>query len=378
MIGRAYIATFRAIFSDTTALMLIVGSCILYSFFYPTAYSGEVPVRMPVAIVDLDHSAASRALQTRVDASQQAAIVARVSNSAEAMHLLERREVSAFVLIPEGFERAILRGEQGKVALYGNGAFLLRSSTALSGVASALGVVGREAATAQAMASGAPAVAPLAIVQRPLFNTREGYGSTVVPGVVFLIIQQTLLMGLATIAATMREQYGRLGLPPQTLLGIALAFFTIGCAHILYFTGFVFWFQDYPRAAAAPLTLIVAGAMFIAATVAGALMIGSFFRTRERPTQLWIVTSVPIFFLSGLNWPAEATPEWLLWLARLLPTTPGIKLMVGVNQMGASLSDQRFELLNLALLAIFYGAIALWRFREKAGVFPAQVPASRP
>ncbi len=363
MIGRAFLATFRAILADSSALLLLIGSCLLYSFFYPTAYSGEVPVRMPVAVVDLDHSATSRSLETRLGALQQAEVVARLPSPAVALRCLEERRVSAIVVIPQGFEQRILSGGQGTVALYGNGANLLRSSTALAGIGAALGEIGRDAAVAQAMASGAPAAAPLAMIQRPLFNTREGYGSTIFPGVAFLIIQQTLLMGLTVLAATMRERQGTLSFAPRTLLGIALAFLVIGCADIAYFTGFVFWFQDYPRGAADPLTLVVSATLFISATVAGALALASFFRTRERPIQLWIVTSVPIFFLSGLSWPSEATPHWLSLLARLLPTTPGIKLMVGVNQMGATLVEQRGALINLALLTIFYGAIAVSRYR---------------
>ncbi|MFX7878682.1 ABC transporter permease, partial [Acinetobacter baumannii] len=89
---------------------------------------------------------------------------------------------------------------------------------------------------------------PLALIQRALFNTREGYGSTIFPGVAFLIIHQTLLMGLALLAGTIRERHGMRRLAPATLLGVALAFFVIGCADVAYFTGFVFWFQDYPRA----------------------------------------------------------------------------------------------------------------------------------
>ncbi|MDF2382971.1 ABC transporter permease [Nostoc ellipsosporum NOK] len=363
MIGRAFVATFRAIFADSSALMLLIGSCILYAFFYPSAYSGEVPVRMPIAVVDMDHSGTSRALENRLGAVQQAELVSRPPSPAAALRQLRERRVSAIVVIPAGFERRILSGDQGVVALYGNGAYLLRTSTALAGVGAALGAAGREAALDQAMAQGAPAPPPLAMIQRPLFNTREGYGSTIFPGVAFLIIQQTLLIGLAMLAATMREQQGKQGIAPAGLLGIALAFFVIGCANIAWFTGFVFWFQDYPRAQADPAALLVSAALFVSATVAGALALGSFFRTRERPIQLWIVTSVPIFFLSGLSWPAEATPHWLTLVARLLPTTPGIRLMVGINQMGATLAEQWAELLNLALLTLLYGGIAAWRYR---------------
>ena len=146
MTGRAFLATFRAIFSDASVLMLLIGSCILYAFFYPSAYSGEVPVRMPVAVIDMDRSGTSRSLVTRLDALQQAEVTARLPSPAEGLRQLREGRVSALVVIPEGFERRILSGGQGVVALYGNGAYLLRSSTALAGVGAALGAAGRDAA----------------------------------------------------------------------------------------------------------------------------------------------------------------------------------------------------------------------------------------
>lgn len=377
MILQAFLATFRAIRSDRPALMLIVGSAILYSFFYPSAYSGEVATRVPIVIVDLDNSAASRSLMQKVTAVQQASVVAKLSSLPEAMSWILDRRAAAMLLVPAGFGDDILRGKQGQVALFGNGAYLLRSSTSLAGMAAALGRVGVEAGTSQAQAQGAPAAAPLAIIPRPLFNTREGYGSTVVPGVVFLIIHQTLLMGLAMLAATLRERQGNVKFSPSGFLGVALAFFVIGAAEVAYFAGFVFWFQDYPRAGADPLALLVAGSLFVAATVAGALALASFFRTRERPVQLWIVTSLPIFFLAGLSWPAEATPDWIVWLGRLLPTTPGIHVMVGLNQMGASMTEQAPELLNLAFLALLYGAVAFYRYTQR-GEAPQRAIKVRP
>ena len=369
MIARAFVGAFRAVLADRSALLMLVGSAILYSFFYPTAYSGEVPTRLPVVAVDLDRTGSSRALVARLPALQQAEVVARLPSSAEALDWIMTRRASAAVVIPAGYERAILRGGQGTIALYGNGAYLLRSSTALSGIGAAIGSAARDATIDQAMAAGAPAAPSLALVQRPLFNTREGYGSTVFPGVAFLIIQQTLLMGLALLAGTIRERQGRRRFAYGELLGIALAFFVIGCCEVAYFTGFVFWFQDYPRAQAQPSTLLIAAASFVSALVAGSLFLASFFRTRERPIQLWVVTSLPIFFLSGLSWPVEATPGWLAALARLLPTTPGIHLMVGVNQMGASLQEQAIEIANLWVLTIVYGTLACLRWRRDPSQF---------
>lgn len=367
MIVRAFLATFRTILTDRPAFLLLGVSFVLYSFFYPSAYSGQVAMRMPLAVVDLDNSAASRSLAMKVGTTQQAKVVARVLSLSEAQSLIDEQVVTAIVLIPSGFGEDLRSGRQGTVSLYGNGAYLLRSGTALSGVAASLGALGVEAATDQARMLGAPASRPLKVIESPLFNTREGYGSTVVPGVVFLIVHQTLLMGMALLAATMRETQGRQRFAPGALLGIALAFFVLGMSEVAYFTGFVFWFQDYPRAEGSLGALLITSGLFVSATVAGALALGSFFRTRERPVQIWIITSLPIYFLSGLSWPIEAMPEWLSLFRRLFPTSPGIQVMIGLNQMGASLSDLWLDLINLVALTGGYGFIAVCRLVDFSG-----------
>ncbi len=107
------------------------------------------------------------------------------------------------------------------------------------------------------------------------------------------------------------------------------------------------------------------------------LLLASLFRTRERPLQLGLGISLPLFFLSGLTWPAAATPAPVLWLARLFPTTPGLELMVGLNQMGGSLADYAAALFNLAVLAAIFGALAFWRWTSPRGLPALPVRAAR-
>ena len=164
MIGRAFIATFRAVLADRSAFMLIVVSTILYS--YPSAYSGEVAVRIPVAVVDLDNTGASRSLVHKLSGLQQADLVARLPSPEAADDWLRTRGAGAIVVVPAGFERRILTGGQGTVALYGNGAYLLRSSTALAGIGAAITAEAGEAAVDQAMAQGAPAPPALSVIAR--------------------------------------------------------------------------------------------------------------------------------------------------------------------------------------------------------------------
>ncbi|WP_439532224.1 ABC transporter permease [Polymorphobacter sp.] len=356
----AFRALFAAILADRAAALLLFASPLLYAGFYPSAYTGEVVVQAPVVVVDLDRTGASRGLITRAAAVQQAQLVGSLASVAEAEAWLAEDRAVAALIIPAGFGADIARGGAGTVLLTGNGAHLLRASTALSGIGVALGQSGREAARDQTRALGLPAPPALALVPRPLFNTREGYGAAVFPGVAFVIVHQSLLLGIALLAGTARERLGApLRLVPAQLAGIALAAVCIGLLGVGWFAGMVFWLQDYPRAAA-PFADVLAGALlFVVATVAASLALASFFRTRERPLQLGLAVSLPLFFLSGLSWPAEATPAPLVALARLFPTTPGLELMIGLNQMGGRLKDYAPAAWNLLLLAALFGAVAL-------------------
>ncbi len=356
--GAAFALTLRTIVTDRSALATLVLAVVLYAFFYPAAYQAQVVSSLPVAVVDLDHSGLSRALVRRVGATQGAHLAAMPATLDEARLLLATEAVDAILVIPAGLSRDAARGRSGQIMLFGSGLNLNRAKTTLVALGEALGATGRAAAVARARYTGAPAPPAVVLIPHPLYNTREGYGSAVVPAVAPIIIHQTLLFGMAMLAGTRRETTGALHFSLSGFAGVACAFAILGMINALYYEGWMYWFQDFPVTGTIGNSL-VATALFIAATVMFAMFVGSFFRTRERSVQLLAITTLPIFFLSGFTWPAAPMPLHLL--AQLLPTTPGIAALVGVNQMGASLAEVRDPLLHLALLAAVYGLLAWWR-----------------
>src|SRR5262249_51820536 len=130
-----------------------------------------------------------------------------------------------------------------------------------------------------------PAPPAVRLVKRPLFNTHEAYGSTIVPAVAVLIVHQTLILGIGVLIGTRRERGDPMSATSRQLLGIAVGFGAVGLASLLYYSGFVFWLQDYPRGGNLG-GLLVAGPTFVAATVALALWLGSFFPKRETALQV--------------------------------------------------------------------------------------------
>lgn len=368
--ARAFLLTWRSILRDKAALLLFFISGIVYSFFYPLPYSAETVRRVPVAIVDQDHSALSRQL-IRYARAHPSILVVGVSTRPEAAQaLLWQGQAAGALHIPADFSREVLAGLQPEIEIGGNGAYPLLNKVVLNGLAEVAATVSAGIELKRlgaATPSGTQAEAsrqPLGVESLPLFNVREGYGSYVVPGVVVLIMQQTFLLGIGLLFGSWSSgnsfPYVR---DTASYCGALTAFALVVTLNAMYFFGFVFWWQDYPRggnlAGSAVLTLL-----FAYSVAALGMLIGMFFRTRERSMQLLVATSLPIMFLSGLTWPASAIPAPLQVLGWLLPSTAAIQGFIATNQMGASVREVGMELAGLLGLALVFGALGLRKWRR--------------
>jgi ABC-2 type transport system permease protein len=366
---RAFVQTWRAILSDKGAFALLFLGGIVYSFFYPLPYSRESVRQAPVAVIDQDHSALSRQLARYADAHPSVGVTVVTADLQQALDLLRRNEIAGTLFIPSGFSDKVLTGRTASVEVAGNGLYMMLNKSAVNGLAEAVGTV---SAGVEVKRLGANTPSPdQALAQRqpvvlnpvPVFNVREGYGAYIVPGVVVLIIQQTLLMAIALMFGTWFE---RGGLPIsaglRSYFGMLSAYASAAALNCLYFFGFVFWWQDYSRGGnlAGMLVFILLYSYTIAAV---GMLLGMLFRTRERSAQLLLGTSLPFLFLAGLAWPVQALPPILQLVRWLIPSTAGIQGFIALNQLGASLSEVSVEAAALALLLIASVSAGAWKWK---------------
>ena len=73
---------------------------------------------------------------------------------------------------------------------------------------------------------------------------------------------------------------------------------------------------------------------------------------------LFIATSLPLFFLVGVAWPAEAILPLLRAVSFIFPSTSAIDGLVRINQMDASLMDVSRDWTRLWILTAVYFALA--------------------
>ena len=361
---RAWVDTLKAIAADKGVLLLIVIAPVIYGFFYPWPYGEQAVTRVPVAVVDLDHSSLSRQITRFAQASPRIDVRLVVGDEQQARQALWRGEIEGYALLPRDLKRNVLRGSLAVVTVEANGSYALLNKAVLFGFAEAVGTVSAGVEIKKLQASGQSALQaqasrnPISTQMVALFNPTEGYGSYVVPAVALLIIQQTLLMGVAMLVGLWAET-GRHRADATTWLGRILGFSTVGYLTGLLYFGWIFWAQDFPRGANTGGALVLL-AFYIPAICTLGAVLGVWFGNRERALQVLLFTALPMAFVSGFSWPAEALPELLQTLRWLFPSTAGIQASLRLNQMGAPLADVAGYLLVLAALAMSAGGLLLW------------------
>src|SRR5690606_8630300 len=87
--------------------------------------------RVPYALLDRDHSAASTELASRLDGSQAFERAANIASSADIAALINRRQALLVMQIPEDFERRLLAGQPAEVQVIADGRNSNTAGTAL-------------------------------------------------------------------------------------------------------------------------------------------------------------------------------------------------------------------------------------------------------
>ena len=203
---------------------------------------------------------------------------------------------------------------------------------------------------------------PLDFEDVPIFNPAGGYGNFIIPAVIMLIIQQTLILGIGLAAGTARERNRYSDLVPinrcyggiyRIVTGKALcylmvyaimaAYLTIVVPRLFSFIALVHW-QD----------LLALMLPYLLACVFFGMTVSCLVHYRENVMLLVVFISVPLLFMTGVSWPQSAIPGFWQGVSWLFPSTFGVRAFVRMNTMGGVLSDVVPEIRYLWIQAAAY------------------------
>lgn len=174
---------------------LLVGLLIGFIFV-----KQRVPQKLPIAVCALDSSRLIRELLADMESNQGFTIHARVPDLASGRHLLASGQVRGLLLIPREFTRRIRRLEQAQLVLYEDFNFPLPGRTLMRNMVKIenwlQGKLRRERFERRGVSRQAAAFFsdPLQINYKKLYNPSLEYTQYLLPGVLFAILFQSLVV----------------------------------------------------------------------------------------------------------------------------------------------------------------------------------------
>ena len=359
------------------------GGIMIFIFFVPLAYpllyswvyTNEVVREVPVVVVDESGSARSREFISRIDATPDARVVARCRSMEEARQWVMSHEAYGIYRIPRNFALDIWQHRQTTIGCYCDMSSMLYYK-ALFLAATDVSLEMNKDIKVERL--GSMTERDKEITQMPveyehvkLYNPSSGFASFLIPPVLMLILQQTLLLGIGMQMGRTRENWQgfiipfdrRYKNPVQIVTGKALVYLGIYLVMGIYaFVCVNSWFQlprlgDY-------LTFLTFLVPYLLACIFFAMTLSSLIYRREDCILIFVFLSVPLLFLSGLSWPASAMPPFWKVVSGIFPSTFGMNGYVRIATMGCTLSEIRTEYIALWTQAAIYFTTACLMYRR--------------
>ena len=341
----------KMVVKDEGVLIFFVLVPLLYPLLYSWIYNNEVVREVPVAIVDNSRSAESREFIRRCNASPDVEVAYYCKNLQEARDLIGRQEVHGILYFPSSFDSDIHRGIQAHVSVYCDMSLMLNYKAIYMTAQSVSSKMNSAIQISQSMSFTSRdeeiTTKPLDFDEVQMFNVTGGYGNAVLPGVLILIIQQTLLLGIGLAAGTARETNRQGFLVPvsrhyngvfRIVGGKSLCYFMIFAILSAYLTLLVPRMFGFTIMASAQ-SLIGLLVPYLLACIFFGITISCLIRYRENVMLIVVFTSLIFLFMSGISWPRNNIPGFWKGVSWLFPSTYGIRGFMTISSMGGTLED---------------------------------------
>ncbi len=367
----------KQVFHDEGVIMFFFLVPLAYPLIYSWIYNNEVVREVPVAVVDESHSSLSRKFIRMCDASPDVAVAYHAQDLDEAKSLVSRQLVKGVYYFPSDFDVNVNRMQQSTVSVYCDMSLMLAYKAVFQTAQAVSMDLGTQLKTKwgknYTAREEAISTKPLDFDEVVLFNPTGGYGSSILMGVLILILQQTLALGIGLSAGTTREN-SRFGwLIPVTrhyrsllriVLGKALCYFMIYAVMGVWLTIAVPSMFHFPLLAHWTDILMFIFPYTLASIFFGMTM-SCMVKYRENVMLLMVFVSVPLLFLSGISWPLQNIPSFWQGVSWLFPSTFAIRGYVRLNAMGAPFCDvlEEYRFLWMQVLFYFCTAVAVYHFQ---------------
>lgn len=380
----------REVFSDKGALLILIGAMLIYPVIYSIGYSKEVLTEVSFGVVDLDQSVLSRKYTDMLDATSELKITDKPLSLNDAKDLFMKNKIKGVLLIPKGFEKDVLAGKQTHVSLYADGSYFLKYKTEVLATNTVNTYFNAGIAVKRYMMEGQTrdqaliSSSPISSQAHILYNPSSSYGSFVMPGIILIVLQQTLLIGIGILGGSFSASKKSPFLLPEEkrqfeilpyLAGKTGAYLLISFFNVAYAVIIVHHWFHYPDKSSI-IDVFMLLLPFLLATIFLGIALSTLFKHRESSIVFMVFLSPIALFFSGISWPVSAMPDWIVALSKVFPGTTAVPAYLRLRTMGVGISGIRHDLLALYLQTGIYAVFTVVYFYLR--IYTDKLKVSKP
>jgi ABC-2 type transport system permease protein len=358
-------------------LLLVVLPVLALGFTW-AIFSAGLPRELPVAVVDQDHSRLSRQLTRMIDATPTVRVSERPPDPKAAEELILAGRVYAYVLLPEGLERGVKRGQSEAVVAYTNAQLLVPASLVRRDLLAATSTLSagiklrRLRAAGETEASARVRFEPVRADIHALFNPQLNYVSylfvALFPTLLHIFV---LLSAVNSVGSELREatagewlQSAR-GSLPRALAGKLLPSTAAFVAVATGAMALLFGVAGVPMRGSYGLVLL-GTLLFVLAHQAIGVLVVALSANLRFATSVAAFLASPAFAYAGVTFPTVGMPAFARFWGALLPLTHYLKLLVDQSMKGAPTPVSVPSLLALLAFVVVVPLLA-WPRRRVFG-----------
>lgn len=348
------------ILRDPRSLYLGLGMPVMLLVLMGAGISFDLD-RIPLAVVDRDHSEASRNLVRAFVADHSFTVAGTPEDEAAAERMFRAGQASAALIIPTDFARDLDRGERVEVQFLVDGVDGNSAGQILTkGDTIAIG-----ANLTGATMAAAPKVAARTWTR---FNPSGKSALYLVPGLgaYVLALGAVLLTSLTVAREWERGSMEQLFATPvgrfEIVVGKLLPYLAMGVVQFLTVLVAGAWGFGLPLRGDF-LLLSFCALAFLVAMLGQGLLISVVTRNQMVATQMAMMTTMlPTMMLSGFLLPIENMPLWIQGLSYILPARHMVTILRGILLKDNGIGELWVDVLALSLYAVAMLVLSTRRF----------------
>lgn len=363
---------FYHILRDRKTLLMLIGMPVAQILLFGFALTNEVK-DTPTVIVSEGRDAVVRALGERFAHSRQFAVKDYLATTEEVGAAFRANKAKLAVVLPQGIERRLMRGEHVQIALITDASNPNEASTLVSYasavIASYLKEVVPPVNQAQVeLVSGGKSIGVLTTL---LYNPELKESYNFVPGVLSLILM--LICVLMTSVSIVREkEMGTMEVllvspvrPLTLILAKAVPYLLISVVNFLVILLISVTLLDMPVRGSVGLLFFESVLLIFVALSLGLLISNS---TESQQTAMLLSLMgmmIPTLLFTGFMFPIENMPVALQYISNIVPTRWYYVIVKSIMLKGLGFGAIWKETLILAAMAVVLVGVSVVKFKKR-------------